>query len=88
MEEQLALDRLVIDEYCPAATGDLVTLVSALPGELDTDPAVPLGWPAVQPATDGDEPKLAAAVPGELDETWFDQVDGVDVARASISVQF
>jgi hypothetical protein len=84
MEEQLALDRLVIDKHGPAATRDLVTLVPAFPTELDTGPTVQLSRSAVQSASDRDEPKLTAAVLGELDETRLDQVDGVLVPVAHL----
>ncbi len=55
----MALDRLVIDENRPAASADLVALVDAFPGELDTGPAVPFGRATVQPTADGDETELA-----------------------------
>jgi hypothetical protein len=55
VEEQVALDRFVIDESRPAAAADLVALVDALPGELDTGPAVLFSRAAVQPTADGDE---------------------------------
>jgi hypothetical protein len=82
VEEQVALDRVVVDENGPAASADLVALVDAFPGELDTGPAVPFGRAAVQPTADGDETELAGPVPAELDETRFDQVDGIASIRA------
>jgi hypothetical protein len=58
----------VIDERRPATSTDLVALVDALPGELDTGLAVAFSRAVVQPAADGDERELAGPVPGELDE--------------------
>ena len=58
----MTLDRLAIDKRRPPAPADLVALVDTIPGELDTDAAVPLDRAAVQPATDGDETELAGPV--------------------------
>jgi hypothetical protein len=69
VEEQVALDRPVIDSGRPPAPIDAVALVQAVPGELDTDTTIPLERAAVQPATDGDEAELAGPVSGELDVT-------------------
>jgi len=59
----MALDRAVVGQYRPAASADLVALVDALPGELDSWAAVPFGPTAVQPTMDGDETELAGPVP-------------------------
>jgi hypothetical protein len=80
----MTLDHRVIDKSRPAASADLVALVDALPGELDTGLAVPLDRAAVQPTADGDETELAGAVLGELDEARLDQVDDVAVPPAHL----
>jgi hypothetical protein len=81
VEEQVPVDRLGIDKRRPAAPADLIALVATLPGELDTDLAVPLDRTAVQPAADGDETELAGLT-GELDETRLDQIDGIGPTRS------
>jgi hypothetical protein len=63
VEEQVALDRLLTDENRPAASADLVTLIDALPGELNTDPSTSFGRAAIQPTADRDETELTAPVP-------------------------
>jgi hypothetical protein len=55
----MTFDHRVFDKRRSAASTDLVALVDALPGELDTGLAVPLDRAAVQPTADGDETELA-----------------------------
>jgi hypothetical protein len=84
VDEQVPLDRGVVDEGGPAAPADLVAFVVAFPAELDTGVAVVLDGAAVHPASDGDEAELAGPVLGELDEAGFDEVDGVAVPQVHL----
>ncbi|MFL6145906.1 MAG: hypothetical protein ACJ72I_00030, partial [Pseudonocardiaceae bacterium] len=66
------LKRDVINHSSPAAPADLVTVILAVPAELDAGAAVAFGTAAIHPATDSDEAELTGPVPGELDKARFD----------------
>ena len=58
----MALDRVVVDQDCPAASADLIALVGTFPGDLHAWSAAPLDWAAAQLTVDGDETELAGPV--------------------------
>ena len=80
----MSCERDVIDHGGPAAPADLVTVVLAVPAELDAGAAVAVGTVAVHPATDRDEAELAGPVPGELDEARFEEVDRIAVPHVPL----
>jgi hypothetical protein len=84
VEEQVALDRLVVDKSRPATSAHVIAFVGTVPGEFDTGTAMQLGWAAVHPTAHGDESELPRSVPFELDETWLDEVDRVKVPLAHL----
>jgi hypothetical protein len=59
VNENVPLDRRVLDTDGHAPPADLVALVVAVPAEFDDRAAVAFAGPAVHPATDGDEAELA-----------------------------
>jgi hypothetical protein len=84
VDEQVSLERDLINHSGPAPPADLIALVHAVPAELDADAAVAFGTAAVHPATEGDEAELAGPVPGELDEAGFKEVDRIAVPHVHL----
>jgi hypothetical protein len=84
VDEQVSLERDVINHGGPAAPADLVTVVLVVPAELDVGAAVAFGRAAVHPATDSDEAELAGPVPSELDEAGFEEVDRIAVPQVHL----
>jgi len=77
VEVDVALERAVEVERCPAAAARVVALVGALPRELDPRLAVTIRVAAVEVPRHHDETQAAEAVLAELDEAGLDQVDGL-----------
>jgi hypothetical protein len=84
VDEQVSLERDVINHSGPAPPADPLTFVHAVPAELDAGVAVAFGTAAVHPATEGDEAELAGPVPGELDEARFKEVDRIAVPQVHL----
>lgn len=77
MNEEPTPQNAVGIERGPAAPGPIVTLVLALPGELDSRLAVALRVEAVEATAYGDHAELAEPVVLETDERRLDEVKGV-----------
>jgi hypothetical protein len=84
VDKQVSPERYVINHGGPSAPADLVTVVHAVPAELDAGAAVAFGTAAIHPATDSDEAELTSPIPGELDKARFEEVDRIAVPHVHL----
>ena len=77
VEVDVALECAIGAEPGPAAAAHIVTLVGALPRELDAQPAITIRVAAVEFSRHRDEAQIAEAIIIELDKAELDQINGL-----------
>jgi len=79
MEVDVAEQRSVRLDACPAAARCPIAIVAADPTELEQRTAVALNVATVDGSLDGDELEAACTVSLDLEESWADKIDRVTV---------
>ena len=77
VEVDVALERAIAVESGPAAAAHIVSLVGAVPRELNARPAITIRVAAVEFSPHSNEAEIGKAVVIELDEARLDQIDGL-----------
>lgn len=79
VKEDVPVQRAVGLLTGPSAPGGRMTLVVAVPGELDHGLSVTFIEAAVEEALDCDESEGARSVGVDLDECWSEQIDRIEI---------
>src|SRR3970040_1243191 len=84
VEVDVPTERAIPLQSRPSTTARPVSVVVALPGELDARALPRRPGSTIHVSLDGDEPEVAGSIRAELDEAWLDEVDVLHVPEVHL----